>query len=73
MIGDLQQARARAGQRPGCITVHDPPDGNGYLLIDRVVHQLVTEHEIAARFAQQPCPECLTELGDHLTRLADRL
>jgi len=68
MIRHLQPVRARGHQRDRGLTVQKAAGRRRHVLIDRVVHELVPEHDPVVSLVQKLSVERVAELPDDLGR-----
>ena len=54
VVGHLQPIRARGHQRDRRLAVQDAASRRGHVLVDRVVHQLVPEHDAFVDLVEEP-------------------
>jgi hypothetical protein len=68
MVGHVQSVRTRGRQRDRGLTVQQAAGRRGNVLIDRVVHELMPEHDAVAGLVEQLGVERVVELRDDLGR-----
>ncbi len=68
VVGDLQEVGSGVCESSGGIAVENPADGCGHVLIDRIVHELVAEHDGVTVFTEEAGVERIPELRDDLGR-----
>ncbi len=64
MVRDMEPIRASGRQRFGGLTVQQTAGRRGYLLIDRVVHELMPEYNAVVGRVEQLRGERLVQLAD---------
>ncbi len=70
MVGHVQPGRTRGHERGGRVTVQHPAGGGRYVLIDRVVHELVPERDTIAVHVEELVVEGGLEAPGDLGRWA---
>jgi hypothetical protein len=68
MIRHVQSISAPGHEHDRCLTVQKAAGRRGHVLVDRVMHELVSEHDPFIRLVQEPSVERVAELPDHLGR-----
>jgi len=68
VIRHVQSVRARGHQRDRGLTVQKTAGRRRHVLIDRVVHELVPEHDLVVTLVEKLSVERVAELPDDLGR-----
>ena len=72
VLGDGQVVRTSRHQRHRGLAVQETPGRRWHVPVDRVVHELVPEHDTLVGLVEQLGVERVAELGNHLGRRAAR-